>query len=112
MSAFRSMLISDVAISRPQRTSDGKGGWVTTHATVATYRGRLRPASSGEREVAMQEQRHLSHILYVEYGADIRRNDQATVGNLTVKVESIREPSTAGEHLEIDCREVQLEHSA
>lgn len=109
MNAFRSLLNNIVTVSRPQRTSDGKGGWNTAYSVVGSYRCRLRPRSSGEREVAQQEQRHLSHILYVEVNADIRRNDRATVDNLTVKVEGIREPSMAGEHLEIDCREVQLE---
>jgi SPP1 family predicted phage head-tail adaptor len=79
---------------------------------IDPVQGRIRPASSSEREVAQQEERLLTHVLYVAAGSDIARGDRVSVGNLTVEVLGVREPSKAGEHLEIDCEEQQPEVSA
>lgn len=111
LAVFQSMLISDVAISRRQRSPDGQGGWPFTYEAVGTVRGRIRPASSSEREAAQKEERQITHVLYVVAGTDIERGDRVTVDGLTVDVEAIREPSRAGHHLEIDCRERQVEVS-
>jgi SPP1 family predicted phage head-tail adaptor len=106
---FQSLLNNDVAIERRQRTPDGQGGWAIGYLAGDTVRGRIRPASSSEREVAQLEERQITHVLYVLAGTDIERGDRVTVGDLVVEVEAIREPSKAGEHLEIDCRERQVE---
>lgn len=111
MSVFTSLLNNDFAISRRRRTPDGQGGWVIDYVAQGTARGRIRPASSAEREVAQREERQITHVLYVVAGTDIERGDRVTVGDLTVDVEAIREPSKAGEHYEIDCRERQVEVS-
>jgi SPP1 family predicted phage head-tail adaptor len=71
--------------------------------------GRIRPATSAEREVAQMEQRTITHVLYVVHGTDIARGDHVECGDLTVEVLGVREPSKAGHHLEIDCVEVQHE---
>jgi SPP1 family predicted phage head-tail adaptor len=112
MSVFASLLNNDFAIRRIRRTSNGQGGWSEDTVAVATVRGRLRPASGAEREAAMLEERQITHVLYVVAGVDIARGDTVTGGGLTVEVQGVREPSQAGEHLEIDCRERQFEVSA
>jgi head-tail adaptor len=71
----------------------------------------MRPASGAEREVAAQEQRHISHVLYVVADEDIERGDRVEGAGLAVEVLGIREPSRAGHHWEIDCLEVQREES-
>lgn len=109
MSVFTSLLNHDFNISRRRRTSDGQGGWAIDYVTVGTVRGRIRPASSAEREAAAQESRQLSHVLYVLAGTDIARGDEVEQDELVVDVMAIREPSRAGEHLEIDCFERQVE---
>jgi len=112
MTVFESLLNNTFTVSRRRRTTDGQGGWVIDYVNPIQVRGRLRPASSREREVAMLEEREISHVLYVVAGTDIKRGDQVILGDLSVEVEAIREPSKAGEHLEIDCRERQPEVSA
>jgi len=107
MMVFSSLLISNVALKRPQRAADGQGGWVISYTALPTVRGRIRPASSIEKEVAMSEERQISHVLYVNATTNIQRKDVATIGNLIVDVEAIREPSKAGEHYECDCLERQ-----
>ena len=107
MTVFQSLLISNVALKRQTRTADGQGGWAIGYTDLPIVRGRIRPASSTEREVAMSEERQISHVLYVTAAANIKRSDVATVGNLIVDVEAIREPSKSGEHYECDCLERQ-----
>jgi SPP1 family predicted phage head-tail adaptor len=111
MSVFESLLNNDFAVSRRRRTPDGRGGWVIDYVSIGTVRGRLRPASSRERAEAQQQSREITHVLYVVAGEDIKRGDRVTLNSLVVDVEAVREPSRAGEHLEIDCREIQLEQS-
>lgn len=111
MTVFQSLLNNDAAISRRQRTADGQGGHVIGYTPVETRPGRIRPASSAEREVAMAEERRITHVLYLEAEADVARGDQVVIDGLTVEVEGVREPSRAGEHLEIDCEERQREVS-
>jgi len=112
MSAFESLLNHTFTIYRRGRTSDGQGGWKITYGEIGTAAGRMRPASSAEREVAAAEQRQISHVLYVVDGADIARGDLVIGGGLTVDVLGVREPSQAGHHLEIDCMETQREVTA
>jgi hypothetical protein len=46
-------------------------------------------------------------VLYVVWGTDIARGDLADGGGVTVEVLGVREPSLAGHHLQVDCRERQ-----
>lgn len=94
---------------RRDRISDGQGGWSIVYIQYISFLGRIRPASSAEREIAQQEQRAISHVLYVEYGEDIARGDMVVGGRLVVDIQGVREPSQAAHHLEIDCLEVQRE---
>lgn len=96
-------------VERRERTTDGAGGFTLSWVTTAFVRGRIRPASSREREVAASEEREISHVLYVLSGSDIVRGDRVTCNNLTVEVMGIREPSLADQHWEIDCMERQQE---
>ena len=109
MSVFESLLNNTFTISRRVRTDDGQGGWEISYLELGTVEGRIRPASSTERVVAAGEEQQISHVLYVVHGEDIERGDQVVCGDLAVEVLGIREPSLAGEHLEIDCLERQPE---
>jgi head-tail adaptor len=109
MSVFESLLNLQYTITRRERVSDGQGGWAVTYGLLATVPGRMRPASSAEREAAAQDQRRISHVLYVLPTVDIARGDQVDGDGITVNVVGIREPSRAGHHLEVDCWEGQLE---
>lgn len=112
MTVFESLLNNTFVVYRRERTSDGQGGWLITYnALDDTVEGRIRPATGTEREVARSEERQISHVLYVVHGADIERGDRVVCEDLTVDVMGIREPSKAGEHLEIDCLERQQEEN-
>lgn len=111
MIAFTSLLNNIFTISRRRRTADGQGGWAIDYVELGTVNGRLRPASSSEREIAMREEREITHVLYVAAGANVARRDLVTLGDLVVEVMAVREPSHAGAHLEIDCRQRQEETS-
>jgi len=111
MSVFESLLNHDFTISRQVRTFDGQGGWTISYAETGTVRGRLRPASSSEREAAQADERVVTHVFYCNADEDILRGDRITLGDLVVDVEGRREPSKAGKHLELDCRERQFEIS-
>jgi len=107
LSHFESLLNNEFTVTRMGRTSDGQGGWGEGPVLLGTVQGRMRPASAREREVAAQEQREISHVLYVVAGEDIARGDLVSGGGIVVEVQGIREPSLAGHHLEIDCQEIQ-----
>lgn len=111
MSVFASMLISDFTISRRRRTPNGQGGWQIDYVDIGTVRGRIRPATSREREEAARRQRDITHVLYVFTAEDIVRGDRVSLAGFVVNVEGIREPSKAGHHLEIDCLEQAFEQS-
>ncbi len=109
MRSIRPLLNHTFTLYRPEREPDGQGGWRQALVEVGELCGRLRPASGAERTVAAQEQRQISHVLYVEGGADVRRGDVVVGAGVEVLVQGVREPSRAGHHLEIDCLEVQRE---
>ena len=109
--SFASLLNNTFTVTRVTRTSDGAGGWTKSYTSVGSYKGRIRPASGQEREVAATLERQISHVLYLEC-VDIERGDLVTCGDLSVEVMGIREPSLADHHLEVDCLERQREVSA
>lgn len=111
MTVFASLLNNTFTIWRRQRSFDGQGGHSITYSEIGTVQGRIRPASGSEREVAASEEQQISHVLYVPAESDVARGDRVECGDLTVEVLGIREPSLAGEHLEIDCLERQQEES-
>lgn len=109
MIAFLTLLNNTFTVSRRERIDDGQGGWTIVYADVAAVQGRIRPATSAERVVAEREEQQITHVLYVVHGADIERGDLVVCDDLQVEVLGIREPSKAGQHLEIDCMEHQPE---
>jgi len=109
MKVFQSLLNNTFTVERRDRISDGQGGWAIVLSELSTVEGRIRPATTAEREIAATEERQITHVLYVEAPGDIARGDQVTCGDLVVEVMGVREPSLAGRHLEIDCLERQHE---
>ena len=109
MTVFESLLNNTFTVSRRIRISDGQGGWTVAWSAIGTVKGRIRPASSAEREIAAQEGRDISHVLYLVAGADVERGDLVECGALDVEVQGVREPSLAAHHLEVDCLERQAE---
>ena len=115
MGVFSSLLNNDFTHWRRRRTADGQGGWVIDYPTSTTIRGRIRPASSREQQVAQSEEREVTHVFYCLPTDDVRRGDKLQVTSpvsgyvLTAEVGALREPSMAGEHLEFDCEEIQQE---
>lgn len=112
MNVFESLLNNTALVYRRRRTPDGQGGWAIDYVAVASAAARICPAGGSEKTVALAEERQITHTLFVVHGADIARGDRVTVDDLTVEVLGVREPSKAGEHLEIDCRERQQEETA
>ena len=106
---FESLLNNTFVSFRRDRVSDGQGGWSIVYVQNITFNGRIRPASSAEKETAQQEQRAISHVLYVVAGTDLARGDLVIGAGLAVDVQGVREPSQADHHLEIDCMETQRE---
>ena len=107
MGLFAVLLNNSFTVQRQVRIDNGQGGWAIAYADAGSVAGRLRPASGAERTVALQEQRAITHVLYVRAGEDIQRDDLVTGDEVTVRVQGIREPSRADHHLEIDCLETQ-----
>lgn len=76
------LLNRDVEIWRTTRTPDGAGGWHQTRVFSHVLPARISRASVGERtftrsEVGdMQSAAELTHILYFDDGADVRRGDR------------------------------------
>jgi len=96
-----------LTLQRKVTVDDGQGGTYLDWQTVATIRGRLRPASAQERTVAAKEQAVISHVLYCGTTDDVRRGDRVVSGRLTVEITAVREPSYAGHHLECEGMAVQ-----
>lgn len=106
---FDSLMNNEFTQERRTRTNDSQGGWTIGYSSLGAVRGRIRPASSQEREMAMAEERRITHVFYTRADEDIQRGDRLTCGDLVVNVLGIREPSLMGHHLEVDCEEVQKE---
>ena len=106
---FESLLNNTFVSFRRDRISDGQGGWTIVYVENITFLGRIRPASSAEKETAKREERAISHVLYVVHGTDVARGDLVIGGGIGVDIQGVREPSQAAHHLEIDCMETQRE---
>lgn len=110
MGVFESLRNNTFSVERRLRVSDGKGGWTIAYESAGTIEGRIRPTTLKERLVADSAEAQISHVLYCAADEDVARGDRVTVGDLTVEVLGIREPSEAGKHWEIDCLERQDEY--
>lgn len=109
MGVFESLLNKDYSVYRRLRMPDHQGGWALLYTNIGVVTGRLRPATSQEREVAALEERRISHVFYCVHGEDIVRGDALYGDGIVVDVVGVREPSRADHHLEIDCWERQAE---
>jgi SPP1 family predicted phage head-tail adaptor len=115
LTLFQASLNNIGQIYKRLRTPDGQGGWAISYIAGDVANCRMRPANSAERTVAQQEQRKITHVLYVELDTDIERGDRFAVDGITVDVDALRKPSRENnwlsmEHLEMDCLEVQQEN--
>ena len=122
---FLSLLNRSYNVVGKRRREDDQGGWKIQYYPKGAIQGRLRPASSRERETALREERFISHVFYCIADESIVRGDFISPGAITigadefelssseilVEVDGIREPSTAQKHWEIDCVERQPESS-
>lgn len=118
---FQSMLNLSFNVLGFTRLSDSQGGWEKSYLTKSAIQGRLRPATSRERETALREERMITHVFYCVADPDLNRGDFISPGSMyieddqvysteiLVEVDAVREPSTAGEHWEVDCLERQFE---
>lgn len=76
------LLNREVEVWRADRVSDGAGGWTKTFVFSHTLEARISRAGVSERSFArsevgdMQGAAELTHILYFDDGADIRRADR------------------------------------
>lgn len=112
MTFFDTLLNNDFIVYKRLQLPDGQGGWYKQFtAMYDTVAGRIRPVTAKEREVAMQQEWQISHILYTNVVENIERGDIVSLldGSLYVEIMGVREPSMNGHHLEIDCLERQYE---
>lgn len=117
MTVLESLLNNTFSVEARERTADGMGGWTITYTGIGTIEGRIRPANSNERMVAESEEQQITHVLYTatlttSTGDTLARGCRVTVGDLTVEVLGVREPSEMAHHWEIDCLERQDEETA
>jgi hypothetical protein len=70
------LLDRDLTVYRPSAVDDGAGGQTVTHAESGTVRAVVSQPSAAERDTAAQWGTRLSHVVYCEPGADVRRGDQ------------------------------------
>jgi len=96
-----------LTIQRKGRVQDGQGGWREDWTGIGSERGKLRPASAREREIAGQQQAVVSHVSYLRKGANVKLGDRLLLDDVGYEVIAVREPGLAGKHLEIDLNEVQ-----
>ena len=99
-----------ISIQRIGRSSDGQGGFAEFFTTIATERGRVRPAGSREQSTGDQDQARVTHVAYLRAAADVKTADRLIVDDdlkLTLDVIASKEPGGAGGHQAIDCEEVK-----
>lgn len=103
MSRVSRLLNTSAEVWRQTRTPDGMGGWDVTWAQLSTVRARLSQPSAMERQIAAQAQAQLTHVVYAEDTADIRRNDQLRRDGLIYEVTDTYQPSVPGTYLRVNC---------
>ncbi|MDG9705547.1 phage head closure protein [Streptomyces sp. DH37] len=103
MSRVGRLLNTSVEVWRATRTPDGMGGWEETWAQTGTVRARLSQPSARERVTADQSQSHLTHVVYLDPGADVRRGDELRQPGRVLDVLAVFEPSVPGTYLRADC---------
>jgi head-tail adaptor len=107
MSRITHLLNRTGAITRKARTADGQGGWTESFSAVETAAVRLRPASAREREYGPKDVAEITHVLYAEGDANIRRSDLVEIDSESYEVVSVRKTSLPTHHLEVDLHLIQ-----
>jgi SPP1 family predicted phage head-tail adaptor len=95
------------AVSRPGRTTDSQGGWTEDFVPVGSVRCRIRSWTSNEELIARQSGVRISHVMYCQAGANVRRGDRVAFRGVVADVRSVRLPSDPTHHAMIDLEERQ-----
>lgn len=103
------LLNTSVAVWRTTTASDGMGGWTETTAQVSTQRARISQPSATERSVAQRAESRLTHVVYLDPSADVRRGDELRQGSRVFNVLATFEPSEPNTYLRADCELHQRE---
>ncbi|MFE4717850.1 phage head closure protein [Streptomyces sp. NPDC056728] len=103
MSRVSRLLNASAAVWRYSRTADGMGGWEETWAQVGTVRARFSQPSATERTLADQSGAWLTHVVYLEPDASVRRGDELRQPGRAFRVLAVFEPSEPGSYLRANC---------
>lgn len=103
------LLNTTVAVWRTTTAPDGMGGWVETVAQVGTQRARISQPSATERTIAQRAESRLTHVVYLDPSADVRRGDELRQAARVFRVLAVFEPSEPGTYLRADCELHQSE---
>ena len=96
-----------ISVQRNTEVADGQGGFLQGWAVIAEERGRVRPATGKEMEIARNLQGVVTHITYLRAAAPVQSGDRLLVNDITLRVHAIRQPALAGRFIAIDCEELQ-----
>lgn len=84
----------ELEVWRPAAEDDGTGGQTVTPMLVGTEAAKVDQASAAERLLAAQAGAELTHVCYLEPGADIARGDELRGDGQTFRIDSVVEPSS------------------
>lgn len=103
MSRVGRLLNARVQVWRQVTADDGGGGQETAWLLQSTQRARLSQPSARERQAADQSEASLTHIVYLQPGADVRRGDELRREGVVFEVTAVLSPSESGTYLRADC---------
>jgi SPP1 family predicted phage head-tail adaptor len=104
------LLNNRVAVWRSVTADDGGGGQSTSWTFMHNLRARLSQPSARERQAAEQAEASLTHIVYLQPSADVRRGDELRLaGGTVLEVTATFQPSESGTYLRADCTARQSE---
>ncbi|GGS47754.1 phage head closure protein [Streptomyces violaceus] len=111
MSRVGRLLNNRVAVWRSVTADDGGGGQSTSWTFMYDLRARLSQPSARERQAAEQAGAELTHIVYLQPSADVRRGDELRLatGTVVLEVTATFQPSESGTYLRADCTARQSE---
>ena len=97
------------SIYSKSRTDDMQGGWIIDYGVIGTTKVRVSVLSGVEKQYAGETDRRITHKVYANPDSNIVRGNKLVIGNLSLEVLDVKEPSLANHHIEIDCIEWQSE---
>lgn len=109
MSRVTHLLNKAAEVWRYSAVSDGMGGFEPQWSQIATGRARFSQPNATERVSAAESQARLTHVVYVDTDADLRRGDELRMDGRKFDVLAVFEPSMPGTYLRADCFAKQLE---